>query len=190
MWGHDSTRIREERNLRWAEHDIVQQSDWTKTELLCLMWLWLAADFAGDSYLHHIRVEFAQPQPQLIVLTAQCAAISIYVDAYLYIIPLSHPWLSLMSPTHHITSSLTFLPLTPSLHSRSTGYKLSHFQVLFPSVFLHCMANFRGMKPVYVWKAGRPWDEVDHSLLLCSTEYCVIFRCVALQSIVLLYTAV
>jgi len=30
-----------------------------------------------------------------------------------------------------------------------------------PAVVLHAMANFRGMKPLYVWGSKRPWDELQ-----------------------------
>ena len=56
--------------------------------------------------------------------------------------------------------------LSYQITSNHPGYKTSYFQVLFPSVLLHAMANFRGMKPFYVWKSSRPWDEVLYFTLL------------------------
>ena len=39
--------------------------------------------------------------------------------------------------------------------------KRSLWKVLGPAVLLHIMANFRGMKPLYVWASKNPWDEIQ-----------------------------
>ena len=35
------------------------------------------------------------------------------------------------------------------------------FRALGPAILLHFMANFRGMKPLYVWASKNPWDEIQ-----------------------------
>ena len=35
--------------------------------------------------------------------------------------------------------------------------------LLGPAVFIHGMANFRGMKPVFKWNSGKPWAEMQLS---------------------------
>ena len=39
--------------------------------------------------------------------------------------------------------------------------KTNIYKVLAPAVLLHFMANFRGMKPLYVWASKNPWDEIQ-----------------------------
>ena len=33
--------------------------------------------------------------------------------------------------------------------------------ILWPAISLHAMANFRGMKPLFVWSSARPWQEMQ-----------------------------
>lgn len=42
---------------------------------------------------------------------------------------------------------------------------ISTINILLPSLFLHGMANFRGMKPLFVWDSSRPWDEIQLQML-------------------------
>jgi len=41
------------------------------------------------------------------------------------------------------------------------GIELPLWKILLPSVFIHAMANFRGMKPVFKWNSATPWSEMQ-----------------------------
>ena len=45
------------------------------------------------------------------------------------------------------------------------GVDYKTWQVLFPAVVLHAMANFRGMKPIFKWNSATPWSEMQLSPL-------------------------
>ena len=40
------------------------------------------------------------------------------------------------------------------------GVNIGVVGMLSPAVFIHGMANFRGMKPVFKWNCDKPWSEV------------------------------
>lgn len=41
------------------------------------------------------------------------------------------------------------------------GVKMGLVGLLFPAVFIHGMANFRGMKPIFKWNSATPWSEMQ-----------------------------
>jgi len=45
------------------------------------------------------------------------------------------------------------------------GVNIPMWQILFPAVLIHGMANFRGMKPVFKWNSSTPWSEMQLSPL-------------------------
>jgi hypothetical protein len=61
-------------------------------------------------------------------------------------------------PVQELCGAMTALALAKK---DLLGYKMSYFQILSRSVILHAMANFRGMKPFYIWGSDRPWDELQ-----------------------------
>ena len=65
---------------------------------------------------------------------------------------------------------------------------MSHLQILIPSIVLHSMANFRGMKPLHIWSSSRPWDEVVYSFsLLIIKKFRIIYRLIFLGRFILLW---
>ena len=45
------------------------------------------------------------------------------------------------------------------------GVNMAQWQMLFPAVFIHGMANLRGMKPLFKWNSATPWSEMQLSPL-------------------------
>lgn len=41
------------------------------------------------------------------------------------------------------------------------GVNLPMWKILGPAVFIHGMANFRGMKPIFKWNSSTPWSEMQ-----------------------------
>jgi hypothetical protein len=41
------------------------------------------------------------------------------------------------------------------------GVEMGLVGLLGPAVFIHGMANFRGMKPVFKWNSAKPWSEMQ-----------------------------
>jgi hypothetical protein len=48
-----------------------------------------------------------------------------------------------------------------SFQQRRTATTPSLLSLLWPAICLHSMANFRGLKPFFVWNSKRPWDELQ-----------------------------
>lgn len=63
-------------------------------------------------------------------------------------------------PIHELCGTMTAL----SLAKRDVlGVDTPMWKILFPAVFIHGMANFRGMKPIFKWNAATPWSEMQLS---------------------------
>jgi len=43
------------------------------------------------------------------------------------------------------------------------GVEMGLFGLISPAVFIHGMANFRGMKPIFKWNSSKPWTEMQLS---------------------------
>ena len=41
------------------------------------------------------------------------------------------------------------------------GVQTPLWKILGPAVFIHGMANFRGMKPIFKWGSSTPWSEMQ-----------------------------
>lgn len=41
------------------------------------------------------------------------------------------------------------------------GVNTPLWKILGPAVFIHGMANFRGMKPIFKWGSSTPWSEMQ-----------------------------
>ena len=65
---------------------------------------------------------------------------------------------------------------------------MSHLQILIPSIVLHSMANFRGMKPLHIWSSSRPWDEVVYSFSIwIIKKFRIIYLLIFLRPFILLW---
>lgn len=61
-------------------------------------------------------------------------------------------------PIHELCGTMTALMLA----CRDVlGVNLPQWQILGPAVFIHGMANFRGMKPIFKWNSSTPWSEMQ-----------------------------
>ena len=65
-----------------------------------------------------------------------------------------------MFPIHELCGTMTALGLAKR---DVLGVNMPLWKLLFPAVFIHGMANFRGMKPLFKWNAATPWSEMQLS---------------------------
>eukprot|EP00978_Attheya_sp_CCMP212_P009171 scaffold21618_cov63-Attheya_sp.AAC.13 len=63
-------------------------------------------------------------------------------------------------PIHEVCGTMTALSLTK--HD-VLGVTMPTWKMLAPAVFIHGMANFRGMKPIFKWNSSTPWSEMQLS---------------------------
>jgi hypothetical protein len=63
-------------------------------------------------------------------------------------------------PIHELCGTMTALALAKR---DVLGVDMPIWKMLLPAVFIHGMANFRGMKPIYKWNAATPWSEMQLS---------------------------
>jgi hypothetical protein len=63
-------------------------------------------------------------------------------------------------PIHELCGILTALQLAKR---DVLGIYMPLFKIIFPAVFVHGMANFRGKKPVFKWSSSTPWLELQMS---------------------------
>lgn len=63
-------------------------------------------------------------------------------------------------PIHELCGTLTALQLAKR---DVLGLYMPVWKMILPAVFLHGMANFRGMKPVFKWNSNTPWSEMQMS---------------------------
>jgi hypothetical protein len=63
-------------------------------------------------------------------------------------------------PIHELCGIMTALQLAKR---DVLGIYMPLFKVIFPAVFVHGMANFRGKKPVFKWSSSTPWLELQMS---------------------------
>ncbi|KAL3756468.1 hypothetical protein ACHAWU_009862 [Discostella pseudostelligera] len=61
-------------------------------------------------------------------------------------------------PIHELCGTMTALLLA---RRDVLGVNLPLWKILGPAVFLHGMANFRGMKPIFKWNSSTPWSEMQ-----------------------------
>ena len=63
-------------------------------------------------------------------------------------------------PVQELCGFLTALQLS---RRDVLGLDLSLFKILFPAVFIHGLATFKGMKPIFKWNSAMPWSEMQLS---------------------------
>ncbi len=63
-------------------------------------------------------------------------------------------------PIHELCGSMTALELAKR---DVLGLNKPLWRILLPAVFIHGMANLKGMKPIFKWNAGAPWSEIQMS---------------------------
>eukprot|EP00593_Proboscia_inermis_P015499 CAMPEP_0171326514 /NCGR_PEP_ID=MMETSP0816-20121228/117505_1 /TAXON_ID=420281 /ORGANISM="Proboscia inermis, Strain CCAP1064/1" /LENGTH=286 /DNA_ID=CAMNT_0011826009 /DNA_START=35 /DNA_END=892 /DNA_ORIENTATION=+ len=63
-------------------------------------------------------------------------------------------------PIHELCGTLTSLQLAKR---DILGVTMPLWKMIGPAVFIHAMANFRGMKPVFKWNSSTPWSEMQLS---------------------------
>jgi len=61
-------------------------------------------------------------------------------------------------PIHELCGTMTALLLA---RRDVVGVNLPQWKIIGPAVFLHAMANFRGMKPIFKWNSSTPWSEMQ-----------------------------
>ncbi|KAL7429931.1 hypothetical protein ACHAXH_002289 [Discostella pseudostelligera] len=61
-------------------------------------------------------------------------------------------------PIHELCGTMTALLLA---RRDVLGVNLPLWKIIGPAVFLHGMANFRGMKPIFKWNSSTPWSEMQ-----------------------------
>lgn len=61
-------------------------------------------------------------------------------------------------PIHELCGTVTSLLLA---RRNVLGVQTPLWKILGPAVFIHGMANFRGMKPVFKWGSSTPWSEMQ-----------------------------
>ena len=61
-------------------------------------------------------------------------------------------------PIHELCGVMTALLLA---RREVLGVALPTWKILGPAVFIHGMANFRGMKPIFKWNSASPWSEMQ-----------------------------
>ena len=61
-------------------------------------------------------------------------------------------------PIHELCGTMTALLLA---RRDVLGIDLPTWKILGPAVFIHGMANFRGMKPIFKWNSSTPWSEMQ-----------------------------
>ena len=85
-------------------------------------------------------------------------------------------------PVHELCGALTVLawaraeltsppaPPAPGGGGGGGGGSRRHrswLRLLWPAVALHAAANYRGMKPLFVWPSHRPWQEMQLQVCHC-----------------------
>jgi len=63
-------------------------------------------------------------------------------------------------PIHELCGTLTSLQLAKR---DVLGVDMPLWKLIGPAVFIHAMANFRGMKPIFKWNSSTPWSEMQLS---------------------------
>lgn len=63
-------------------------------------------------------------------------------------------------PIHELCGIMTVLGLAKR---NVLGVDIPLWKILFPAVFIHGLANFRGMKPIFKWNSAAPWSEMQLS---------------------------
>jgi len=63
-------------------------------------------------------------------------------------------------PIHELCGSMTALELAKR---DVLGVYVPLWRLLLPAVFIHGMASFRGMKPIFRWNSATPWSEMQLS---------------------------
>eukprot|EP00547_Thalassionema_nitzschioides_P005160 CAMPEP_0194217836 /NCGR_PEP_ID=MMETSP0156-20130528/22354_1 /TAXON_ID=33649 /ORGANISM="Thalassionema nitzschioides, Strain L26-B" /LENGTH=935 /DNA_ID=CAMNT_0038946981 /DNA_START=15 /DNA_END=2819 /DNA_ORIENTATION=+ len=63
-------------------------------------------------------------------------------------------------PIHELCGTMTVLGLAKR---NVLGVDMPLWKILFPAVFIHGLANFRGMKPIFKWNSAAPWSEMQLS---------------------------
>ena len=71
-------------------------------------------------------------------------------------------------PIHELCGVMTALQLAKR---DVLGMNVSIFQLLFPALCIHGMANFRGCKPIFKWKSSTPWSEMQLTSLKSSSSW-------------------
>ena len=66
-------------------------------------------------------------------------------------------------PLHELCGTMTALLLA---RRDVLGVNLPMWKILGPAVFIHGMANFRGMKPIFKWNSSTPWSEMQINRLM------------------------
>lgn len=63
-------------------------------------------------------------------------------------------------PIHELCGTMTAIELAKR---DLLGVDMPLWRILLPAVFIHGMANFRGMKPLFKWNSSTPWSEMQLS---------------------------
>lgn len=71
-------------------------------------------------------------------------------------------------PIHELCGTMTILLLA---RRDVLGVNLPMWKILSPAVFIHAMANFRGMKPIFKWNSSTPWSEMQINQLKKGDDY-------------------
>eukprot|EP00571_Detonula_confervacea_P012469 CAMPEP_0172306318 /NCGR_PEP_ID=MMETSP1058-20130122/7411_1 /TAXON_ID=83371 /ORGANISM="Detonula confervacea, Strain CCMP 353" /LENGTH=1113 /DNA_ID=CAMNT_0013018159 /DNA_START=164 /DNA_END=3502 /DNA_ORIENTATION=- len=71
-------------------------------------------------------------------------------------------------PIHELCGTMTALLLA---RRDVTGVNLPQWKILSPAVFIHGMANFRGMKPIFKWNSSTPWSEMQLNQLKKDNDF-------------------
>lgn len=71
-------------------------------------------------------------------------------------------------PIHELCGVMTALQL---VKRDILGMNMALWKILLPALFIHGMANFRGMKPIFKWKSSTPWSEMQLTSLKSSSSW-------------------
>jgi len=63
-------------------------------------------------------------------------------------------------PIHELCGSMTALELAKR---DVLGLNMPLWRMLLPAVFIHGLANLKGMKPIFKWNSSTPWSEIQMS---------------------------
>jgi hypothetical protein len=63
-------------------------------------------------------------------------------------------------PIHELCGSMTALELAKR---DVLGLNVPLWRMLLPAVFIHGLANLKGMKPIFKWNSSTPWSEIQMS---------------------------
>ena len=71
-------------------------------------------------------------------------------------------------PIHELCGVMTALQLAKR---DILGMNMEAWKILLPALFIHGMANFRGMKPMFKWKSSTPWSEMQLTSFKSSSSW-------------------